>query len=254
MSRRAPALVAAATAALLALAGCTAEAEPAPTVTPSAVALPDDQVTDVERNGVEYLSGDAAVDGILAAMDDAGPATVEGVFQERADEEAGGPTRRLQFTFEGTDTRFRADVTAADVSARIVVVDGRAYVTGDARLAALIGVPEADGGIVCLASDDRRISAWAPVLSPAAFVESIVASTDGVTLDAAGTTAADAASAEFVLGAGGSPIGTLTVATTGPAVPLRLVAADPRGDVDATFAWDADPQIAAPADVAVPCP
>lgn len=239
--------------AALLLSGCTPAAEPVPTTTPG-IDLSQVDITDVERNGIDYLSGGDAVDAVLAAMDDAGPVTVTGSFQERADEESGGTTRRLEIAFEGTDTRFRADIRAADVSARIVVVDGRAYVTGDARFAALLGVPEADGGIVCLPSDDRRVTAWAPALSPSDLVASILGDTDAVTLDPAGSVDPSATSMEFLLGAGGSPIGSLTVATRGPAVPLRLVAADPRGDADFTFGWDADPQIAVPADVAIPCP
>lgn len=242
-------------AAAVVLTGCTADAEPVPTTTPTNVDLSQVDITDVDRNGIEYLDGGDAVDAVLAAMDDAGPVAVTGSFQERADEdEAATSTRRLELAFEGTDTRFRADITAADVSLRAVVVDGRAYVTGDAGLAALIGVPEADGGIVCLPSDDRRVSAWSPALSPAGLVESILGDSDAVTLDPATEPDPAAESLEFVIGSGGSPIGSLTVATTGPAVPLRLVAADPRGDIDLAFDWSADPQIAAPTDVAVPCP
>jgi hypothetical protein len=247
-------LAAAALIGAFVLSGCTAEAEPAPTVTPSTVDLSEVDISDVERNGIEYLSGTSAIDAIIAAMDDAGPVTLTGSFQERADEDGGGTTRRLEVTFEGTDTRFRAAVTAAGVSVRAVVVDGLAYLTGDAGFAALLGVPEADGGVVCLPSDDRRVAAWAPAFSPSALVESVLAEQDGVTLDAAGDPDPDAASMEFIVGSGGSPIGSLTVATTGPAVPLRLVAADPRGDADFTFGWYADPQVAAPADVAIPCP
>ncbi|RUR01583.1 hypothetical protein [Labedella endophytica] len=243
----------AALVAALALSGCTTAAEPVPTETPSNVDLSQVDVTDVERNGIEYLSGESAIDAVLAAMDDAGPVTMSGTFQERADEDGGGPTRRLEITFEGTETRFRAEVTAAGVTAQAIVVDGRAYVTGDAGFAALLGVPEADGGTVCLASDDRRIVAWAPAFSPSALVASILRPSDGVSLDAAAGADLETASMEFVIGSGGSPIGSLEVATTGPAVPLRLVAADPRGDVDVSFAWDVEPQIAAPTDLAVPC-
>ncbi|PSL38522.1 hypothetical protein CLV49_2147 [Labedella gwakjiensis] len=253
MSKR-PAFVAAVVAAAIALSGCTADVEPVPTTTPTNVDLSQVDITDVDRNGIEYLSGGDVVEAVLAAMGDAGPVAMTGSFQERPDEDGGGTTRRLDVVFEGTDTRFRANITAADVSLRAVVVDGRAYVTGDAGFAALLGVPEADGGIVCLASDDRRITAWAPALSPAGLVESILGDSDSVTLDPAVEPDAAAESLEFIVGAGGSPIGSLTVATTGPAVPLQLVAADPRGDIDVAFDWSADPQIAAPTDIAVSCP
>lgn len=247
-------LAAGALAAVLALTGCSPDAEPVPTTTPTNVDLSQVDITDVERNGVEYLSGSDAVDAVLAGMDDAGPVAMTGWFQERADEDGAGPTRRLEVAFAGTDDRFRADVTAAGVSLTAVVVDGRAYLTGDAAFAALLGVPEADGGVVCLASDDRRVSAWAPAFSPSAFVESILGDSDAITLDPAGERDAEAESVGYVVGSGGSPIGSLTVATAGPAVPLRLVAADPRGDVDLSFAWGEDPQIVVPTDVAVPCP
>jgi hypothetical protein len=75
----------------------------------------------------------------------------------------------------------------------------------------------------------------------------------GVTLEPA-TDPGDATdSVEFVIGSAGSPIGSLVVATTGPAVPLRLVAADPRGDAEVTFTWGDAAEISAPTDVLIPC-
>jgi hypothetical protein len=254
MTRRHRALAAFALAAVVVLTGCTPDAAPIPTTTPTNVDLSQVDVTDGDRNGIEYVSGADAVEAVLAAMDDAGPVAASGWFQERADEDGAGPTRRLEVAFAGTETRFRAEVAAAGVAVEAVVVAGRAYLTGDARLAELLGLPEADGGIVCLASDDRRVAAWAPAFSPSGLVEAILGDTDAVSLDPAGEPDEEKGTMEFVIGAGGSPIGSLVVSTTGPPVPLRLVAADPRGDVDLTFAWGEDPGVTAPTDVAVPCP
>lgn len=252
--RRVATLAAVAIAFVVGLTGCTTPAgEPTPAPTPTNVDLSQVDVTDVDRNGVEYLRDRAALDALLAGMDDAGPVTVTGSFQERPDEDGGGSTRLLRIALSGTESRFRAEIAAADVALTAVVADGRAYVTGNAAFAATLGMPEAAEGIVCLASDDPRITAWAPSLSPSALLESLVSEDAGVTLEPAVPPADVTDSVEFVIGSAGAPIGSLVVAATGPAVPLRLVAADARGDADFTFAWGAAEEITVPEDVVLPC-
>ncbi|RWZ53116.1 hypothetical protein ELQ90_04110 [Labedella phragmitis] len=244
-------------AASLGLSGCTAAAEPTPAPTPTNVDLSQVDVTDVDRNGVEYLSGQDALDAVLSGMDDAGAVTAVGSFQERPDEDSGGPTRRLQVSLTGTESRFRADIAAADVAVTAVVVDGRAYLTGNPPFAALLGIPEASDGLVCVAADDPRVTAWAPALSPSDLLESMLGEAAGeaagVTLEPATDPEAVTDSVEFVIGSAGSPIGSLVVATTGPAVPLRLVAADPRGDAEVTFTWGETPEVPEPTDALIPC-
>jgi hypothetical protein len=240
-------------ATTLGLTGCTAAAEPAPVPTPTNVDLSQVDVTDVDRNGVEYLSGQDVLDAVIAGMDEAGAVTAVGSFQERADEDGGGPTRRLEVALSGTESRFRADISAADVAVTAVVVDGRAYLTGNPSFAALLGVPEAADGLVCIAADDPRVTAWAPALSPSDLLESMLGEEAGVTIEPATGPEGVGDSVEFVIGSAGSPIGSLVVATTGPAVPLRLVAADPRGDAEVTFTWAETPAISAPTDVLIPC-
>ncbi|RWZ68329.1 hypothetical protein ELQ92_03670 [Labedella populi] len=254
MNERSTTTVAAvALAAVLGLTGCaSAGAEPTPLPTPTVVDLSEVDVTDVDRNGVEYLSDRAALDAVLAGMDEAGPVTVTGSFQERPDEDGGG-TRRVRIDLTGTQSRFRAEISAADATMTAVVTDGRAYVTGNAAFAEVLGVPEAAGGVVCLPSDDPRITTWAPSLSPSDLLESMVGEEAGVSLEPAVGPEDVTESVEFVIGAAGAPIGSLVVAATGPAVPLRLVAADTRGDADFSFVWGETDEVVVPEEAALPC-
>ncbi len=241
-------------AAVIGVTACsTPSAGPTPVPTPTNVDLSEVEITDVDRNGVEYLSGQDVLDAVLEAIDDAGAVSAVGTFRERADPDGGGTTRRLSFTVAGTSSRFRADVTAADVAVSVVVADGRAFVTGNAALAAALGVPEADGGVVCLASDDPRVTAWSPAFSPAELLESMLGERSGVSIEPAADAATATDTAEFVIASAGSPIGSLTVSVVGPAVPLSLVVADPRGDADVSFTWGDVPAVTVPTEVAVPC-
>lgn len=246
-------VVAAIVVSSVALAGCSAAGDPVPTATPTGIDLDRVDVTDVERNGIEYLTGEQVVSAVVDAVGDAGPVSLAGTFQERAGDD-GGSTRRLEIALVGTDSRFTADVRADGIAMTAVVVDGRAYVSGNAPFADVLGVPEASGGVVCLAADDPRVDTFAPALSVTALLESLLDAESGVTVDAADDPSSVEDSAEFVVGSGGSPIGSLVVATTGPAVPLSLVLADARGDASFTFEWNGDaPAVEAPSDVAVPC-
>ena len=80
---------------------------------------------------------------------------------------------------------------------------------------------------------------WMPLVQPVDLVTEL-------TSDASGLTAPADGSVDLLLGEDGAA-GVLTVATSGRALPSRLVRADEVGAVDLTFTkWGAEPDVTPP--------
>ncbi|WP_345751888.1 hypothetical protein [Microbacterium rhizophilus] len=251
-----PAAVAAGILALaLALAGCRGDdgETPPPPAAPEADASRWDP--DSGDNGLWLLSGPSAIAQIVRAMRDAGPVTVKGEVTELVTPEDAQqdpfPGRRIAVDYAGEYGHLRAAVDAGDVSIEVVMTDGRAYVRGNAALAERTGVAAFRKGWVCTTSPDVLLGDWAPLLEPAALVETLAS---GAEEFAVMEPEPGAETTEAVIGASESPFGTLTVASVGPPLPQAFLAGDVSGDGSFTFGdWGTSPEIAVPTDVSQPC-
>ena len=240
----------------LALASCAPKnsgQEQDPPNTP--LANPEQWGPDSKGNGLWLQTGAGVIDEIVGAMRDAGPVAYSGGFAELITPEDANvdpyPGRRLSVEYHGEYGAFSASVSAGDLQADLVMLDGRVYARGNGAYAERAGIPALAQGFVCSTSADTLLADWEPLLDPAALVETLLSGADEVSVM---EPKPDAATTEVVFGGSEAPLGTLTVAASGAPLPAQFVAGDPSGDGAFTFAeWGADPKITAPTELSQPC-
>lgn len=254
-TRRAAAPIVAALAAML-LAGCTAQPDPDLPPPPEDVDLSAIDPDDTERNGLWYLSGDAALREVITAARDAGGVTMDGTITEKilVDEDAPPIAGRvITIAMSGTEGSYTASFSAGAITVQIVAVDGAAYVTGNPAYAAATGVAELASGFVCVTPGDPLLREWTALLSPADVLESLISS-GAATASVTPPRDAEATTVDIVLDSGGSPVGVLTVSAVGPPLPLSFAAGDTSGDGSISFTgWGEAPAVEAPATLARDC-
>jgi hypothetical protein len=233
----------------LTLTGCAAapavEAPPAPPV--------DLSDTDVSSgNGFWYLDGPAALDQVVEATRDAGGYSYSGSLVESIPVEDAAPLtgRRIDLAVTGTETAYRATITAAAQQLELVVAGGAGYVRGNDAYAARAGRPELTAGFVCVTAADPLIAEWADVTTPGALLRALLGATElSVTAPAE-----DATTATLVAGVDNAPIGTLTVDATAAPLPGALVLADTSGSANVVFAeWGTAAPVTPPTELAAGC-
>lgn len=219
--------VLAATAALLA--GCAgAPAEPVPTPTTADLSTYDPAA---HGNGVALLPPPGARDSVIRAMRAAGAVEVAGSYRDAAS------GRQLQVSRIGDEQTWTAEVTVDGAATSIVVDEGDAWVRPSPAVAGQLALPA--GQWSCVSPEDPVVQRWMPLVQPVDLVTEL-------TSDASGLTAPADGSVDLLLGEDGAA-GVLTVATSGPALPSRLVRADEVGAVDVTFTnWGAEPDVTPP--------
>ncbi len=250
--RRRRLLTLAAVTGVLALSGCSGSGDEVAVPEPTNVDLGRVDIQDEAGNGLWYLAGADALDVVVEAMRDAGPVTVEGRLVESIPHEDAPPSqgRVLQVSAAGSPTEYRATITAADQQVEVIVVDGVGYLRGNAAYAERIGLPEAAQGFVCVTGDDPLVREWQDLTDAPALLDTLLAASELSVTEPA----EDAETLQLVVGAGGAPIGALTVAATGEPLPSDLVVGDVSGDVSLTFTgWGEPVAVEAPEELAIPC-
>jgi len=242
---------------LAGLSGCTAGAAEQAAPVPTGVDLSRVD-PDVPGNGLWYLDGPAALEQVATAVRDARTATWTGRYEEAGEEpDADDGTvppqpRSVEAAVQGSPGEYRATFTTDGGTVTIVVVDGRAYLSGDDAYATAVGLPEAAEGPVCVPVTDPLVTAWQPLLSARALLEALVPPDRvevGVVAPVEGAPTVD-----LVLGAGSAPVGALTVSAVDRPLPVRLLASDASGTGDFSFSGWGDPvDVAVPDDVVAPC-
>lgn len=226
-------------AALLMLSGCSSSIEPPPV--PSGLPLAELEFDDADRNGLEFLEGEAALDAVLAAARRAGSVTMSGTVTERVPPPEG---QREPVDGETVTVTFDGSARDFDASVRVGAIDGRFRVSGDTVLAAgspafgLIHGVEM-GSLQCVAAEKPDHRHWRPILDPWELLAELTAGEgdEGVTIGVGAVIGDDV---QLFLGAGDSAIGTLTVSATGQPLPKTIVAADASGSGTLSFAnWGA---------------
>jgi hypothetical protein len=231
------------------LAGC-ASAPPAPTAPPG---LDLEGFDGADGNGLWLLDGSAAEREILDAVRAGGAVHVQGSFTElvQPDPES-DPVRGRTLTVDlrGTPVAYTATLAAGSAQATVLVDEGTTRVRGNAAYAETIAAPDLADQVVCTVGADASLDRWAPLLDPAALLESLL---ETVELGVAAPSG-DEETLEVVVGTDESPLGVLTVERYGAPLPREFTAADTTGDGRFTFAeWGTPPDLAAAA-AALPCP
>jgi hypothetical protein len=217
------------------LVGCGSDGPVVPT--PTGIALPDVELSDPDRNGVEYLDGPTALDAVLRSVRTATSVTMAGTFTELLEAPQGSDERpegrTLSVTFVGT---------AADYSARVEVDDGTAVQTTDVRTSGATSEVTTTAAS-CVSSADDAVTRFAPLLSPPTLLSTLLRTGDAALTVSTGAVVEGApgepATVELVVGDDSSVVGTLVVSAEGEPRPLSFTAADPSGRGVFTFSrWD----------------
>lgn len=204
-------LIAVVLGAALALTGCTTRATPAePVPTPTHLDLGGwDEET--SGNGLVLLDAASARATMLAAVREAGTATMTGTYTN-------GAGRTLAVEVHGSSERTVAEFTVDGGVTSVVVSEGQAYVRPS-------GATAADGleaGVfTCVADDDESLTRWSSLLHP---LQTLAEYTDDATTVGAPRDGA----VDLVMGADGT-LGALRISTEGAALPLSLTRADAAG-------------------------
>jgi hypothetical protein len=253
MTRRTRALaVVAALASALALAGCRAGPEHPPIPVPTNIDLGEVEL-EPGQNGVWLLDGPSAVREVIRAARGGGPSVMTGTMRESIPGEGGDPPtpgRGIELDVRGTRDAHVATYTAEAQRVELVVVDGRAYVKGNAAYAARTGIPEVGQGWVCTSVDDPLAAEWVDLATPSTL---IAAALSGRELGPTPPLEADSPTADIVIGSGNAPVGAMKVAASGPPLPTSLVAGDATGSMSIAFSWGEPVEVVAPSELAVAC-
>jgi len=232
--RRLAALVALPLVGVL-LAGCGSDGPVVPT--PTGIDLPEVELSDPARNGVEYLDGPTALDAVLRSVRTATSVTMAGTFTELLDAPRGSDEqpegRELVVTFVGT---------AADYSARVEVEDDAGVQTTDVRTSGATSEVTTTAAS-CVSSADDAVTRFAPLLSPPTLLSTLLRSGDSALTVSTGAVVeggpGEPATVELVVGDESSVVGTLVVSAEGEPRPLSFTAADAAGRAVFTFSrWD----------------
>ncbi|MEV4736375.1 MULTISPECIES: hypothetical protein [unclassified Microbacterium] len=234
MPRRGDArLIAVVLGAALLLTGCTsktAAAEPVPTPTHLDLGTWDEEAS---GNGLVLLDAASARATMLAAVREAGTATMTGTYTN-------GAGRTLAMVVHGSSEQTVAEFTVDGATTSVVMSEGQAYVRPSATTAA----EGLDAGVYsCVAEDDAALTQWSSLLHPLQTLAEFTG--DASTLGAPRDDAVD-----LVMGADGT-LGALRVQTQGPALPISLTRADAAGTLQLEFSGWGDeidvPDLGSPA-------
>lgn len=237
--------------AVLALAGCSAEADPPPP--PAGLDLSTADPAD--GNGLWLRPGPQTAAIIADAMRVAGPVRVAGTITETLapdpDDSRSLPRagRTITLDFAGTATTYAATVTAGDIRFEVVVDGDGTRLRGDDGFARAFPGHVTDT-VSCTAGADAVLAEWSPLLDPAALVESLLLSSD------VAATAPDGEDdmLEVTIGQEGAVLGVLSVGRFGPPLPRSFVGADLSGEAALTFTdWGVAVDLTAAA-ASLPCP
>jgi hypothetical protein len=234
-SRRRLLVVAALPLAAALLAGCGSEPPAVPT--PTGIALPDVELSDPDRNGLEYLDGPTALDSVLRSVRTATSVTMAGTFTELLAAPQGSDVqpegRVLGVSFVGT---------ASDYSARVEVEDDSGVQTTYVRTAGA-GAEITTDGASCVSAADDAVTRFAPLLSPPTLLSTLLRSGDAAVTVSTGAVVeggpGEPDTVELVVGDDTSVVGTLVVSAEGEPRPVSFTAADASGRAVFSFSqWD----------------
>ncbi|WP_144876480.1 hypothetical protein [Microbacterium sp. 1.5R] len=226
-------LIAALLGAALMLTGCSGSAKPAdPVPSPTHIDLGawDEETS---GNGLVLLDAASARATILAAVREAGTATMTGTYTN-------GAGRTLEVEVDGSSEQTVAAFTIDGDTTTIVVSDGQAYVKPSTATATEDLEP---GEFRCVADDDDALTRWGALLHPLQTIAEYTA-------DASKLSAPSGDAVDLVLGADGT-LGALAVSTEGSALPTTLTRADAAGALQLEFSgWGEEidvPDLGSPA-------
>lgn len=239
-------------ALVLTLTGCSGATTAEPVPVPTHIDLGTVDIENGTENGLWLLTGNDAASQVLSAMRRAEGVTVDGVVHEMIPQQSAPPVpgRVIQFTVSETSSATTAAITAGAVQVEIRIVDGTAYIRGNAAYDAAAGI-ETGTVFACTSPDSELIAEWANLLDPAQFVSTTLI---GFELGVLEPTDAAPDVATVVVGSGGAPLGTLLVESEGQPLPRELRVADQTGSIVATFSgWGEPVSVVAPGDIAPGC-
>lgn len=223
---------------VLALSGCAGAATPL--VTPTAFPLDQVELADTDRNGIEFLIGQDALDQVLAAARTARTVTMTGSYSELLPPLEGErePVPGLQLTISvtGSPDDYAAEVDAGGVSGELRTQQGATVARGSEQFLAQLDA-EADGDWSCVPGGAAGLTAWQPLLDPADLIDALLSVDEGEETDLIvdpGAVVND--TVELAISSSGALIGTLVVSAVGPPLPLSLTASDSSGEAAFTFA------------------
>lgn len=194
--------------------GSAAEAEPIPTPTNLDLNGWDPEA----GNGIHLLNGQSARAVVLTAVREAGTAGMTGTFTA-----PGG--RDITLDVHGSSEETVAEFTVDERTTTIVVADGQTYVNPAAPLAEVLDIPA--GTYSCVEADSAAVTQWGALPHPLQTLAE-------QTADAASLGEPVDGAVDLILGAEGT-LGTLSVPTDGPPLPISLTRADAAGTLELEF-------------------
>lgn len=195
-------------------AGTTAETEPIPT--PTNVDL--DGWDPESGNGIHLLNGQSARSVLLTAVREAGTAGMSGTFTA-----PGG--REIVLDVHGSSEEVVAEFTVDERTTSIVVADGQTYVNPASPLADALDLTA--GVYSCVDADSAAVTQWGALPHPLQTLAE-------QTADAASLGEPVDGTVDLILGAEGT-LGTISVPTDGPPLPISLTRADAAGTLELEF-------------------
>lgn len=221
----------------LALSGCAGTATPV--VTPTAFPLDSVKLDDLDRNGIEFLIGQDALDQVLAAARTARTVTMVGSYDELLPPPEGErepvPGLTITVSASGSTNDYLAEVNAGGVAGEVRAQQGTVVARGSSEFLASLGTEAAEGWS-CVPGGTASLAPWQPLLDPAELIASLLSVDAGEETDLVVDTGAVVGdTVELVISAGGSVIGTLIVSAVGPPLPISLAASDLSGKAAFSF-------------------
>ncbi len=250
--RRGVSRLVAASVVIGALAGCSRGEEIEPPPAPAGVDLEAVDIDDEAANGIWLLDGATALQRVVDAVRAGGGGRMQGWIVESVPVEDAEPVpgRRVDLAVVGSASAYRAQLSVEGQELELVVADGAAYLRGNAAYAQRVGDDRFASGFVCLTPDDDLVTEWRTLTDPAQLIDEALGGAE-LGVDAP---ADDSGTTDIVIGAGGAPVGALTVSAVYAPLPQRLVVGDVSGNASIDFAdWGGTEAVTAPEDVAVGC-
>ena len=242
--------VAASTVVLLA--GCSAGAATPPVPVPTNVDLGLVDIENGSANGLWYLTGNDAASQVLEAVRRTEGVTMEGTIEEMVPQQSAPPIpgRTIRFTSQGDSSASVTTLSAGAVELEIRIVEGVAYLRGNAAYDANAGIVTGST-FACTSPDSDLVTEWAELTDPA---ELLSATLIGFELGVLAPAEESTDVATIVIGSGGAPLGTLQVEAAGQPLPRQLLVADQTGSVSVAFtAWGEPAPVAAPNELGPGC-
>lgn len=203
-------------------------------------------------NGLWLLDGTVAASRILDAMRTSSGGTMTAHVQELVPVEKGDPLpgRTIDVSAATDGLGVQASIRVGDQEGELVVIGQRVWIRGNAAFTAHAGLSAASDGFTCVARGTAGLAEFESLADPAGFLRTALI---GLEMGVLGPTARAPEVQTLVIGTGGSPIGDLTVAASGPPLPQRLFVADQTGSISADFTWGGVAEIRAPSDSSDSC-